>query len=308
MLIENDSNGLIEETYKKRSKEQTLPPNLHRNEIEKLPNSPGVYYFKNEKGKVIYVGKAKQLKKRVCGHFTGHSISMQRQNFLKSIHSIDFQLCGTELIAFILEAAEIKKLWPENNRAMKRFEQKYALYKFEDQNGYFRLGIDKYRKNLPALYSFNHLLDGHQLLRNLVAEHQLCEKLCFIQSTPAACTAHETAGCLGACIGKENPADYNFRVQQAAQQLENLLPSFALLDNGRAADEKSCLWIEKGKFYGMGYIPKAIGTDHTDVNDLETLKSSITPYPSNDYIMNMILTHRNQYPHKTVSLDFQSRL
>jgi DNA polymerase-3 subunit epsilon len=298
MLIAADKDGLIESTFKKSSKEQVLPPNLQLTEIEKLPNSPGVYYFKNEKGKVIYVGKAKQLKKRVCTHFGGHNISLQRQNFLKSIHSIDFQLCGTELMAFILEAAEIKKLWPENNRAMKRFEQKYALYQFEDQNGYLRLGIDKHRKNIAVLHSFNNLLEGHQLLRAIISEHMLCEKLCFIQSPKGACTGHEQGTCQGACVGEESVALYNMRVRKAVKELQNLLPSFVLVDNGRAEDEKSCLWVEKGKFYGMGYI-----SNECDINDLEALKSSITPYPSNDYIMNMILTHRNQFPQKIVGQD-----
>lgn len=301
MLIEKDANGVINDTLKRTSAEQALPPNLQKSEIDKLPNTPGVYYFKDQKGKVIYVGKAKQLKKRVCTHFTGHSISMQRQNFLRSIHSIDFQTCGTELMAFILEAAEIKKLWPENNRAMKRFEQKYSLYSFEDQNGYIRLGIDKYRKNGTVLYSFNNLLEGHQLLRNIASEHSLCEKLCFIQTPKFACTGHTDGTCQGACIGEESAALYNFRVKRAIKELQDLLPSFALIDNGRSEDEKSCLWIEKGKFYGMGYI-----SEYCDINDLETLKSAITPYPSNDYIMNMILTHSNQFPHKMIPLSLET--
>ena len=298
MLIEKDADELIADTLKRSSKEQTLPPNLQKTELDKLPNTPGVYYFKDQKGKVIYVGKAKQLKKRVCTHFTGHSISMQRANFLKNIYHIDYQTCGTELMAFILEAAEIKKLWPENNRAMKRFEQKYSLYHFEDQNGYIRLGIDKYRKNGSVLYSFNHLLEGHQLLRKIASDHNLCEKLCFIQTPKLACTGHENGTCQGACIGQESTAIYNFRVKRAIKQLQDLLPSFALIDTGRDDDEKSCLWVEKGKFYGMGYI-----SDYADVNDLETLKSAITPYPSNDYIMNMILSYSNQFPHKMIALN-----
>ncbi|SFH25500.1 exonuclease domain-containing protein [Pedobacter insulae] len=298
MLIEKDTGGLIADTLKKTSKEQVLPANLQKSQIDNLPNTPGVYYFKDHKGKVIYVGKAKQIKKRVCTHFTGHSITQQRQNFLKDIHTIDYQECGTELMAFILEAAEIKKLWPENNRAMKRFEQKYSLYHFEDQNGYIRLGIDKYRNNGTVLYSFNHLLEGHQLLRTIAGEHLLCEKLCFIQKQKAACTGHANGTCLGACIGAESVDDYNHRAKQAIEELQNLLPSFALIDNGRAEDEKSCLWVERGKFYGMGYI-----SNHVDINDLETLKSVITPYPSNDYIMNMILSHSSQFPHKKILIN-----
>jgi DNA polymerase-3 subunit epsilon len=297
MLIEKDTESLLTTTLKKSSKEQVLPPNLQKTAIDQLPNTPGVYYFKNEKGKVIYVGKAKQLKKRVCTHFTGHNISQQRQNFLKSIHSIDFQTCGTELMAFILEAAEIKKHWPENNRAMKRFEQKYSLYHFEDQNGYLRLGIDKYRKNGSALYSFNNLLEGHQLLRTISAAHLLCEKLCFIQTPREACSGHATGDCKGACIGEESVQEYNLRVQQAIDNLQQNLPSFALIDNGRTEEEKSCLWIEKGKFYGMGYLPAV-----EDQNDLDALKSAITPYPSNDYIMNLVLAYSNQNPHKMIDI------
>jgi DNA polymerase-3 subunit epsilon len=297
MLIEKDVDGIFADTLKKSSKEQALPPNLHRSKIDKLPNTPGVYYFKDQKGKVIYVGKAKQIKKRVYTHFSGHSITKQRQNFIKDIYDIDYQACGTELMALILEAAEIKRLWPENNRAQKRFEQKYSLYYFEDQNGYIRLGIDKYRNNGAVLYSFNQLLEGHQLLRKLANEHALCEKLCFIQKQTAACTGHANGTCAGACIGVESNAVYNFRVKRAIKELQDLLPSFALIDTGRDDNEKSCLWVEKGKFYGMGYL-----SDHIATDDLETLKSAITPYPSNDYIMNMILSHSNQFPHKMIIL------
>ena len=159
MLIDKDESNIIQNTLKTSSKEQTLPPNLKRTEVDKLPNQPGVYYFKDEKGKVIYVGKAKFLKKRVCSHFTGNSIAKQRQNCLKDIYSIDFQICGTELMALILEESEIKKYWPENNKALKRREQKYSLYHFEDQNGYIRLVIDKYRNNNSGFYSFNNLLN-----------------------------------------------------------------------------------------------------------------------------------------------------
>ena len=119
----------------------------------------------------------------------------------------------------------------------------------------------------------------------------------FIQKQKAACTGHSEGRCSGACIGEESTALYNFRVKRAIKQLENLLPSFALIDNGRSDDEKSCLWVEKGKFYGMGYI-----SDCVDINDLEMLKSAIIPFPSNDYIMNMILSHSSQFPNKVISV------
>jgi len=295
LLLENDKEGLIPLSLNKSSKEQVLPPHISRAQIEALPPTPGVYYFKDQKGKIIYIGKAINLKKRVYSHFSGNSIKQQRQEFLKNIHSIEHTPCGTELMALILEAAEIQKHWPENNRALKRPEQKFAMYSFEDQNGFIRLGIDKYKKTTPALYTFNSLLAGQSMLRGMISEHTLCEKLCFIQTHRASCTAYETENCHGACLGLEHPYSYNTRVKAAIAHLKSALPSFAIIDSGRNEEEKSCLWVEEGKFYGMGYI-----SFHTDVNDLETLRSCIAPYPSNDYILNLVMDYAEMYPEKRI--------
>ena len=297
LLLQSDTSGSISTALSRASKDQALPPNLPKSEVDKLPLSPGVYYFKDQKGKVIYIGKAKSLKKRVCSHFTGNNPGRQRQNFLKDIHSIDFEVCATELMALVLEATEIKRLWPANNRALKRYEQKYGLYAFNDQNGYIRLGVDKYHKQATALYSFNTLLEGHNILKMLIRNHLLCEKLCFIQKNRASCTGHEEGSCAGACMGKESAASYNVRVKYAIEELTTMLPSFALIDKGRTDDEQSCLLIERGLFYGMGYI-----SHYTDVHEPEMLKSALTPYPSNDYVMHIILAHAAQFPQKKIAI------
>lgn len=297
MLLQNDSEGLIPQSLKLKSREQVLPPNLPKSEIEKLPLNPGVYYFKDQKGKVIYIGKAKSLKKRVCSHFSGNNAGKQRQDFLKNIYSVDFEVCGTELMAFIMEATEIKRLWPENNRALKRYEQKYALYSFEDQKGYLRLGIDTFKKNMRALYSFNTILEGHHVLRILIKDHFLCEKLCYIQKNRIACTGHEEGNCSGACVGKESAPAYNVRVKYAIEQLKSMLPSFAVIDAGRTEDEQSCILVEQGKLYGMGYI-----SQHVDVNAPDLLKSALKAYPSNDYIMHLILSHTELHPQKRIAV------
>ncbi|AOM78951.1 exonuclease domain-containing protein [Pedobacter steynii] len=297
MLLQNDTEGIIHQSLKITSKEQALPPNLSKSKIDQLPQNPGVYYFKDQKGKVIYIGKAKSLKKRVCSHFSGNNAGKQRQDFLKNIYSVDFEVCGTELMAFILEATEIKRLWPENNRALKRYEQKYALYSFEDQKGYLRLGIDTFKKNLPVLYSFNTILEGHHLLKILIKDHFLCEKLCYIQKNRMACTGHEEGNCSGACVGKESAPAYNVRVKYAIAQLKSMLPSFAIIDAGRTEDEQSCILVEQGKLYGMGYI-----SQYSDVQEPELLKSALKAYPSNDYIMHLILTHTEQHPHKRIAV------
>ena len=298
LLLENDMEGVIAEMLKKTSKEQVLPPNLNKESFLRLPNQPGVYYFKDAKGKIVYVGKAKDLKKRVASHFTGNKANKQRQDFLKNIHHIDYVLCGTELMALILEANEIKRLWPENNRAMKRYEHKYDLCIFEDQNGYLRLGIDKHRTNNKAIQSFNSLLEGYNFLNLLIDKYQLCNKLCYLQKTATRCKAHENGQCFGACSSIETVSVYNKKLNAAIDDIQQTQPSFALVDEGREADEISCLLIEKGKFYGMGYF-----TNKNFLSDgIAPLKNDLAVYQSNSYILNLILNHAEQYPQKLFQL------
>ncbi|RYG36890.1 MAG: DNA polymerase III subunit epsilon, partial [Chitinophagaceae bacterium] len=108
-------NGLehVQQFLKKGSKEQYLPQFLPKEEIEKLPYTPGVYYFHDQKGKIIYVGKARNIKYRVRSHFSHNGAGKQRQEFMRNIYSITYSTCATELMAFILESVEIKRLWPQ---------------------------------------------------------------------------------------------------------------------------------------------------------------------------------------------------
>jgi len=298
LLLTTDDSGVIAEMLKKTSKEQALPPHLDKASVLRLPNQPGVYYFKDSKGKIVYVGKAKNLKKRVTSHFTGNNANRQRQDFLRSIHHVDFVVCGTELMALILEANEIKRLWPENNRAMKRYEHKYDLYVFEDQNGYLRLAIDKHKKNNRALQSFNNLLEGYNFLNQLVDKYQLCARLCYLQKTATKCYAHENGQCFGACSGIETVTVYNKKLNAALADIQKQQPSFALVDEGRADNEFSCLVVEHGRFYGMGYF-----TDTKYLSDgLAPIKNDLSTYQSNSYILNLILSHAEQYPQKLYKL------
>jgi DNA polymerase-3 subunit epsilon len=289
LLLQKDKDNHIPQALKQNSKEQVLPPNLPKEDVAALPQSPGVYYFHDDKGKVIYVGKAKNLKKRVSSHFTGNNPGPQRQEFLRNICHITFQLCGTELVAFVLESVEIKRLWPKYNRSLKRFEHAYSLYTFEDQRGYLRLVVDKHRKFNGAIYSCNTLFEGRTVLLNLIESFILCPKLCFIQNNSDACTGINKEQC--ACTGHESVKDYNQKVNLAIDELNKVLPTFAIRDAGRTDEEHSCLLIEKGKFYGMGYI-----SHYFNVDNLQQLKSHLTPYPGNDYIRNMVDNYAVRYP------------
>ena len=292
-FLKNDTRGYIQIMLKAKSKEQSAPPNLPVKQIRQLPDKPGVYYFHDNKGKVIYVGKAKSISKRVSSHFSNNNPAKQKQEFLRKIYNISYQTCATELMAFILESVEIKKLWPQQNRSQKRFEQSYALYSFEDRNGYIRLAIEKKNKNLHPLYTFNLTTEGHNLLRKLCDQFQLCQKLCFLQSTSIPCIGVAENKCLGACEHKELPIEYNRRAQQCIGYLNTELPTFALMDNGLQHCELSCILMEKGRFYGMGYLP-----DDYALQSVDELKNYLTPYSENDYIRGLVYQYAARFPHK----------
>ena len=288
-LLKWDSEGEIGKMLKMTSQDQRLPPNLPPKDFEELPEKPGVYYFYNQVRKVIYVGKAVNLKKRVASHFTGHNINPQRQHFLRDIHAISFEVCATELMALLLECTEIKKLWPTYNRALKRFDPKYGLYEYEARNGYRYLAIGKLGKGQTCIESFNTLYDGINSLRRMAEQFGIDNRFCSYGTTEGESILKVET------INLPEVAQHNQQVEEALDFLVTSRPSFAIVDKGRSADERSCIWIENGHFYGMGYMASDIA-----FTDASEIKDYVTPYKSNNYIMHLVLTHAEQHPGKVI--------
>lgn len=297
LLLQHDKEEHIVKSLRRNSKESILPPNVPKEDFENLPYTPGVYYFHNAKGKVVYVGKANNIRYRVNSHFSNNSESRQKQNFMQHVHHISYQPCGTELMACILESAEIRKRWPVFNSSQKRWEDVYGIYQYEDQNGYLRLAIDKNRKRLHPVYSFHYLVDGHAIIRKLIRDHSLCPKLCFMQKDPGPCEGVQEGYCKGACEHQEDAATYNKRVQQACAILQRQ-PSFAIVDKGLNGDDQSCVLVLEGKFYGMGYLPA-----RTTIIRTEDLKTHLTTYRENSFIRNLVNGYAARFPDKVVWLD-----
>jgi DNA polymerase-3 subunit epsilon len=287
-LLAWDTEKEMDVMIKKTSQDQRLPPNLPREDFELLPEKPGVYYFYDEHNKVIYIGKAVNLKKRVASHFTGHKITAQRQNFLRDIHAITFEVCGTELMALVLECTEIKELWPKYNKALKRFEPKYGLFEYEARNGYRYMAIGKLAKNQGCIETFNSIYDGINLLQELAKQFNIDQRFCKYGSVTDGETPLQTSS--------ENLPDSDFhndQIQAAIDFYLNSRPSFAIIDKGRTNDENSYIWVENGHFNGMGYIDSDIA-----INDLSEIKEYITPYKTNHYIMQLISSFAQKNPRK----------
>ncbi|MCD2421512.1 GIY-YIG nuclease family protein [Niabella pedocola] len=296
LLLEKDAEGYITKSLKKTSREQALPPNVPKSDFDQLPYTPGVYYFHDDKGKVVYVGKAKNIRYRVSSHFSNNSTGRQRQHFMRYVYHISYEECGTELMAAVKESTEIKRLWPRFNASQKKREDLYGIISYEDQNGYLRLGVDKMVRGKQLLNSFHHLEGAKASLRQLVQDHQLCPRLCFIDEQLFDETMHRLL-CGGACEKRETPERYNQRVLEAMRYLENL-PSFAIVDRGIHHDERSCILVWRGSFYGMGFI-----SGEVQIERPEQLREYVTPYKENSTITNMLFAYAKRYPSKIIQFD-----
>lgn len=291
MLLENDTNGHIVKSLKRTSREHILPPNVPKTDFEQLPYTAGVYYFHDEKGKVVYVGKAKNIRYRVSSHFSNNATTRQKQNFMRHVHHISFEECGTELMAAVKESSEIKRLWPRFNAAQKRREDVYGIICYYDQTGYLRLAVDKVNSRYEVISSYHHIENAGAALRQLVHDFDLCPRLCFLNEHLYDEKMHALL-CKGACNKKEPVPVYNERAEKALNRLRNL-PSFAIIDSGIARDQHSCILVWHGKFYGMGFIPADVAIERPEV-----FKDLVTPYKENSTITNMLFNYAKRYPSK----------
>jgi len=281
-ILQQDTNGVIIGMLKGRNKEQYLPPHLPAPEIEQLPQAAGVYYFYNQKKKIVYVGKATNLQQRVKSHFSNNDSSKRKQEFLRNIHSVSCKVCSSELAALILESTEIRRLWPQYNRSQKKYHHEYGLYTYEDQNGYLRLFIEKKKKHLSPVYTFNLLHEGQVLLKKMIDEFELNESLCFVNRS--------------ATVAVADKADhYNQKVNKAIQALHEQLPTFLLADGDNEA--ANYFLMERGRFVGMGQLPKEAVHE-----SLEKIKTSLTIYPDNDYIRGLLYQFAEKHPDKKIKI------
>jgi len=251
-------------------KEAKLPTTISLDFIHELPEAPGVYYFHDADGQVIYVGKSIHIKKRVIQHFT--EISNKSGKLQQRVHDITYTLTGSELIASLYENAEIKKLQPEINRAQRRKSFPFAIYYYFDESGYLTMKVRKKNKiDAPGTAAVLHELPDHRsatsYLRGLTDKYELCMKKTDIDTGPGACFYHQVGKCKGACLGLEDPDAYNLRVRQAvAATQQNIDEDFVITDHGRVPGEISMILISKGRVMGWGYADET--TPLTHINDV----------------------------------------
>jgi DNA polymerase-3 subunit epsilon len=215
MLMDKDSQkNIIQESIRSNPKYQLEP--RHIDIVDKLPSDTGVYYIHKDDGEVIYIGKSKNIKKRINQHFT--STSPKAKKIQLQVAAVTYEKTGSELVALLKESEEIKKNKPIFNRALRRTIFTHALYSFEDKNGYINLTINKVNGRKKPITTFSNRASAKSFMFRWTEEYNLCQKLTDLYQTKGSCFNYSINQCNGACIKEETVHDYNKRVGQLIEK------------------------------------------------------------------------------------------
>ncbi|MUU76862.1 exonuclease domain-containing protein [Winogradskyella endarachnes] len=269
MLLNKDLDKTIIKDAVKIEQKSKMAPNLN-NIVDEMPSDTGVYYIHNADGEIIYIGKSKNIRKRIIQHFTG--TNSKSKKIQKLVSTVTYEKTGSELAALLKESAEIKKNKPIFNRALRRSIFTHALYAFTDSKGYINLQIDKSDRDDAPITTFTTRASGKHFLFKAVEDYNLCQKLTGLYNTKTSCFKYEVKECEGACINKESAEDYNKRIEQLKDKYSYDNKNMLIIDKGREISEKVVFLIENGIFKGMGYFNLNL-----QINNSKILKSVITP-------------------------------
>ena len=249
--------------------------------IESLPSKTGVYYIYNQIGDLIYIGKSRNIKKRINQHFTGTSTKSKK--IQAAVFSVTYDETGSELIALLKESEEIKINKPILNRAQRKSIFQWALYQEIDSNGYVNLKLQKADGRKKEITSFTTLQEGKNALFRITSHYNLCQKLTGLYDTTKECFQYKIKECDGACIGKIVPAEYNSRVQEFINNNSFDNQNMVLIDRGRTVNERSAVLIENGIYKGYAFYDL-----NYQINTIEILRNIIIPMQNNRDTRNII--------------------
>jgi len=273
LLLDRDHEKNIVEASIRLDPKKQLEPNLLEL-IERAPSETGIYYLRNKEDKLIYIGKSKNIKKRLTQHFTGQD----RKSKKLQLETVDVQVerTGNELVALLKESEEIKLHKPLYNRSLRRSIFRYQLSHFTDQQGYINLKIDPSDRRKNSITTFGTFAQAKSVLFKITEQYELCQKLNGLYQSKEACFSYGLNQCNGACIQKEAPETYNQRVQEFINKNIYQSSDLIIVDKGRYLEERSCILIENGAFKGIGYFDL-----NFQIQNPEVLKSIIRPMQDN---------------------------
>ena len=289
LLLAKDTEKIIVTELIKTEIKKGIAPKLYLI-MESLPSKTGVYYIHNEAGKLIYIGKSKNIKKRINQHFTG--IDVKSKKIQAEVFTVTYEETGSELIALLKESEEIKIHKPIYNRAQRKNIFNLALYVETDKKGYLNLKIQKTDGRRKEITSFTTLQEAKDTLFRITADYKLCQKFTGLYVTKEACFQYKIKECDGACIGEISAEEYNSRVQEFVNKNSFESQNMIVTDKGRNISERSAVLIENGVYKGYTFYDL-----NYQIHKIEILKNILIPMQNNRDTRNIIQSHirRSKY-------------
>lgn len=192
-------------------------------QLKQLPNRPGVYFMKDTKGNILYVGKASNLRHRVRSYFnSGQKLSPKLQRLVANLTNLDFIVTGSEQEALILELNLIKKYQPYYNVRLKD-DKTYPYLKISTNEDWPRVYVTRSREQDGGRYfgPFTSARSMRQTLKVLkgIFPFRFCTKR-ITGTDPRPCLDYHVGNCLAPCIGAVSMEEYGELVREIILFLE----------------------------------------------------------------------------------------
>ncbi len=263
--------------------------NLKKDQIDRLPNETGVYYFYDERNQLIYVGKSVDIRSRVLNHFANNTNNKAVEMKAQIAH-IRYAVTGSELVALLKESDEIKRFKPIFNRAQRRSRFNVGLFANRDPAGYLTFRTEHIRKGgQEPVSAFSSVAEARGYLERMLDELQLCQRHLGLQKVKGPCFSFAIHKCKGACIGHEEPDSYNERAQMVVDRLKYSGENMLIVDRGRHEAERSLVLVENGRYAGYGFVESEFVE-----SEVASLRACVQQFPDNKDVRQIINLYLRQ--------------
>ncbi len=238
-----------------------LPPYLSKAEIEKLPEDAGVFYYKDEVGKVLYLDGSKNIRKKVITDFSGPAEGPERKRMFELMRSIDYELTGNELVAKLLAYKELKRHLPEFNKKPKVQAFTHGIFLDMDEGGFSQLKIHPLEwPNGELLLKFASKAVANKILGKIIKENNLHTWFALRSKMKELGT-----------IDAKSQKNFNYNIEKAARRYLYKQSNFFIIGAGIHPDENSAIWIENNVYRGFGFFNPEL-TEAIPANLKEVIK------------------------------------
>ena len=241
-MLFNNRKEVDKHMVKDEMENTVLPHCISRKQIDELPEETGVYYFFDEMGKILYVGKSRNIRKRFVNHFSGDLQKKRFAQLKEHVADLNYEITGNELIALLRESADIKHWMPPFNKAQRKKKYRYGIYVEKNEDCY-EIKLRKINGEGEPLRQFTNRNAAVQFLQRMVERHNLRPDFCDLQQNqwpdlPSMPTELE----------------HNEGVALLQASMQHPYETFIVVEDGRNYGEQAFVMVEENRLSGYAFL------------------------------------------------------